>query len=272
MENKKIGFIGAGNMAAAMVGGLISNGHPADLIYVSNPTAQKREYFAKQYHVNVLEENTKLTTICDVIVLSIKPNSVQSVCHEIRNQWPSTTLIISIAAGITIDLLEKWLHNQAAIVRSMPNTPAMVNAGATGLYANAKVNAAQKDLAESIFRAIGIVQWVDVEEKLDVITALSGSGPAYLFYIMEAMQETAQSLGLSAETAQLFTEQMVLGTARLSLASDKSIKELRDSVTSPKGTTAAALDVLQTQQVQAIFHEAMSAACARAKSLAKEQQ
>lgn len=180
--------------------------------------------------------------------------------------------MISVAAGIREENLQTGLGGYVAIVRCMPNTPALIGAGATALYANSYVDAKQHQLAESILRAVGITLWLENENDMDAVTALSGSGPAYFFLVIEALQAAGEKLGLSSETARLLTLQTAFGAARMALESSHSAEKLRQQVTSPGGTTAAALNVLEKEKLRDIFMHALEAACLRSKELAQEAQ
>jgi pyrroline-5-carboxylate reductase len=202
------------------------------------------------------------------VVLAVKPQILQAVCQEIEPAIKQTrALIISIAAGITESSLANWLGKDTAIVRTMPNTPAMLQSGATVLHGNANTSPEQKDIAESILRAVGITRWLDTEKQIDVATALSGSGPAYYFLFMEAMTRAGIDMGLSEETAHLLTLQTALGAARMAMESNDLPEELRKKVTSPGGTTEAAINHLQHQHFEDIVSQAMQAAKRRSEEL-----
>lgn len=270
MQNHMIGFIGAGSMASSLIGGLIADGFPADKIWASEPQLDKIQELQKQFKINCTQSNQEAANNAEVLIFAVKPQILKKVAAEvapiIAKKCP---LIISIAAGIREPDLRRWLDGPAAIVRCMPNTPALIQSGATALYANPNVSQSQKSLAESILRAVGITVWVNDEEQLDTVTALSGSGPAYFFLMMEALESAAVELGLPQESARLLTQQTALGSARMALESSESVGELRQRVTSPGGTTEAALRVLLEGNANSLFGKALNAAKQRAQVLGK---
>ncbi len=269
MQQPSIGFIGAGNMARSLISGLLKDGYDPTRIWASNPHQTVVNALIAQLGIQAHHDNKKVATACDIWVLSVKPQHMQGLAETLAQQCQtSRPLIISIAAGITLASLNHWLGGNIAIVRSMPNTPALVGCGASALLANKQVTTAQKAIAESILRAVGVIQWVDKEAHIDTATALSGSGPAYVLYLMEAMQKAGEELGLSAGCAKLFTLQTALGAARMALDSNCSLAELRQQVTSPGGTTAAGIEQLDKHQVNSHIEEAVAAAKARAAELA----
>lgn len=265
---EKIGFIGGGNMAQSLIGGLIASDVPAVAIHVSEPDETRRQQLQIDFGIHTSANNLTTTEQCDVIVFAVKPQLMKEVVSNIK----STTdkLFISIAAGIETSAIENWLGQPAAIVRTMPNTPALVKSGATGLFANPNVSATQKESAESILRAVGLTLWVEREELLDAVTALSGSGPAYLFLVMEAMEQAGIELGLSPTDARLLTVQTAFGASKLALEINEDPAVLRKRVTSPGGTTERAVQVLQENQLHKIFQQALTAARDRARELAEQ--
>ncbi|NRB37797.1 MAG: pyrroline-5-carboxylate reductase [Pseudomonadales bacterium] len=273
MSSPHIAFIGSGNMARAIMGGLINNGFDASNISATGRSQAKLDQLKTELGIQVTTDNNAVIAQADVVILAIKPQQMQAVCLEIQAAVEQKKpLIISIAAGITIPMIQNWLSPTLSIVRCMPNTPSLVQCGASGLFANAACNTEQKKLAESLLQATGIVTWVDKEHLMDAVTAVSGSGPAYFFLVMEAMQEAGVKLGLSPETAKQLTLQTALGAAKMAQASDVETTELRKRVTSPGGTTAAALGVFEQQGLKASFELALKAADNRSKSLAKEME
>jgi pyrroline-5-carboxylate reductase len=266
-----IAFIGAGNMASAIVGGLIEQGFAPSTIWASDPYQESLNRLQAATSVNISQDNNTIIAHADVVVLAVKPQQMREVCTNIKASIQTKNpLVISIAAGITCAMLEQWLGNNTAIVRCMPNTPALVQTSASGLFANAHVSNEQRTCANQLLTAIGIVSWVEKEALLDAVTALSGSGPAYFFLVMEYMMEAGIKLGLDAETAQALTLQTALGAAKMAISSDVDAKELRRRVTSPNGTTEAAIKSFEGDNLQAIFMNALTAADARSKSLAEE--
>jgi len=263
----KLAFIGSGNMATALINGLLADGYPADSITASDQLAEKRENLAGS-GIHTTDDNCDAVSGADVVILAVKPQILQVVCQEIEPAIKqSKALVISIAAGITESSLSNWLGKDTAIVRTMPNTPAMLQSGATVLHANVNTSADQKDIAESILRAVGITLWLDTEKQIDAATALSGSGPAYYFLFMEAMSRAGVDMGLTEETAHLLTLQTALGAARMAMESNDLPEVLRKKVTSPGGTTEAAITHLQNQKFEDIISQAMQAARSRAEEL-----
>ena len=269
-NNKIIGFIGVGNMASSIITGLLANNYKIKNIKISD--VDENLLLARKIQFNGIEgfdNNIELAKVSDVLILAVKPNQIQNVCNEI-NSNTDNKLIISIAAGVRESDINNWLGNNRAIVRAMPNTPALVKSGASGLYANKYASDDDKQLAESVLRAVGLTLWVDDEDKLDIITALSGSGPAYLFLLMEAMTKTAIELGLSKEQAHVLTVQTAVGASKIAEISDDDCKELRKKVTSPNGTTEAAIKIFKNKDFENIVKDAINAAHKRTKEIAKE--
>ncbi len=271
MKNSTIGFIGGGNMAASLIGGIIAGGCQASSIHVSDPSAERREWLAGQFGVNTHDDNDTLVEACAVIVLAVKPQMLRQVCEGIAAQVTARKpLIISVAAGIRIADIERWLGGECALVRTMPNTPALLQSGATGLYANPRVNSSQKELAEGIMRAVGLALWLDDEAQMNAVTALSGSGPAYFFLVIEAMQAAGEKLGLETESARLLALQTAFGAARMALESPDDAATLRRKVTSPGGTTERAIGILEEGDIRGLFERAMQGAAERAAELADQ--
>ena len=271
MTQQQIGFIGGGNMASSLIGGLVSNGYPAEKITVSDLDAEKRTYLSDTFGVTVLEDSASVAALADVLVLAVKPQVMESVAISIRaSVQKKKPVVVSIAAGIRVDALEHWLGEGLAVVRCMPNTPALVKTGATGLYANVQVDDNQKDQVESLLRAVGVTVWVSSENDLDAVTALSGSGPAYFFMVMEALEEAAIAAGLDPKVAQLLTQETALGSAKMALESSESAGVLRQRVTSPGGTTERAIGILEEKGLKDIFHQAVLAAKQRSVELSDE--
>ncbi len=269
MHTMTIGLIGGGNMGQAIIGGLLASGHDPANLWVSDPELEKRVELRARFAINTTQDNAVVVQNADSVILAVKPQMAQAVISDLadvaRQKKP---LIISIMAGITAASLVQWLGEELAIVRCMPNTPALMGCGATGLYANAIVNVEQKNQAEAIMRAVGVTVWFAEEKQLDAVTALSGSGPAYFFRIMELMEATGIELGLSAEAAHLLTLQTAFGAARIALESKESLATLRQRVTSPNGTTERALQVLEAGGIAELFARALRAAKQRSEELA----
>lgn len=268
-KNKTITFIGAGNMARSLIAGLIEDQTPLD-IRVSDPDSDQLQSIKKIWpDVETFTDNAEAIESADIVVFAVKPQIMQKVCEPLQSTIQSQNpLVISIAAGVSIDNMSNWLgSNSLPIVRCMPNTPALVQSGMTGLYANDQVTPEQHDLAENILRAVGSTLWLADEDKLDAVTAVSGSGPAYFFLVMEAMQEAAKKLGLSAEEARLLVLQTAFGASKLALESSDDAAILRQRVTSKGGTTEAALKKLMDGGLSELFDEALKAASDRSKEL-----
>jgi len=269
LNSSKIGFIGAGNMAASLIKGLLTSGFQANQLWAVDIDADRLAHIVASTGINS-GSNADLANL-DVIVLAVKPQAMAAVCVELKKTLVnSDCLLISVAAGINLPHLQKWLGAERAIIRCMPNTPALVGKGATALFANKLVASSQKQLAAEILSAVGISVWVQHEEDIDSVTALSGSGPAYFFLLMEAMQSTAITMGLDADTARQLTYQTALGAAALALDSKESTSELRRKVTSPGGTTEQAIKTFETGGLRMLVDKALSAARQRSVELAEE--
>jgi pyrroline-5-carboxylate reductase len=265
-----LAFIGAGNMARAIIGGLISNGYPADHIWASEPDLSRLADLAAQ-GLHTTSDNNLAVASADLVVLAVKPQVLKSVAQDIAESTQThKPLIVSIAAGIMSSSIDQWLGGNIAIVRCMPNTPALVQTGASGLYANPQVSAEQRLQAETVMQATGIAIWVEQESQLDAVTAVSGSGPAYYFLVMESMIEAGKKLGLSEDTATQLTLQTALGAAKMAASSDVDPAELRRRVTSPKGTTEQAILRFIEGGLPDLFDTAMQACNDRSVELADE--
>ncbi|MCP4595193.1 pyrroline-5-carboxylate reductase [Neptuniibacter sp.] len=265
-----LAFIGAGNMARAIIGGLIANGYPAEKIWASEPQEDRLSDLAEQ-GLKTTTENNEAVREADVVVLAVKPQVLKAVAEDIAPAvQDSQPLLVSIAAGIMSTSMDRWLGGNTSIVRCMPNTPALVQTGASGLYANTQVTPEQKQQAETILKATGITLWVDEESQLDAVTAVSGSGPAYYFLVMEAMIEAGKKLGLSDEVATQLTLQTAQGAAKMAQSSDVDPAELRRRVTSPNGTTEQAIKRFLDGGLPQLFDEALQACNDRSVELAQE--
>ena len=268
MKTTSIGFIGGGNMAHSLIGGLLADGCDPHTLWVAEPHPEQLESLRQRFGVHTSSDNGVVAEQVRVVVLAVKPQVLREVALQlavaVQRYKP---LIISIAAGVRESDLCRWLGGTVAVVRSMPNTPALVRCGATALFANAWVSPAQKQLAESILRAVGLTIWVDDERLLDSVTALSGSGPAYFFLVMEALEQAGIGLGLKPGQARLLTLQTAFGAAKMALESADSPAVLRARVTSPGGTTETALAVLQAGELETLFTRALEAARQRAREL-----
>jgi pyrroline-5-carboxylate reductase len=271
MTDSRLAFIGGGNMARSLIGGLIADGWDPGRIRVADPDPQQTDRLAQRFSVTTTQDNHTALEQADAVVLAVKPQAIKAVVDElaatIAAQRP---LVISIAAGIRATALRGWLGKDTAIVRTMPNTPALVQSGATALFANPAVSEEQRNLAESVLRAVGLTLWVDDEDLMDAVTALSGSGPAYFFLFMEALQDAGTDLGLPVETARLLTLQTAFGAAKMALESTEDAATLRQRVTSPGGTTERALDYLRQHGFEETVLGALRAAAERSRALAAE--
>ena len=265
---RKIAFLGGGNMATSLVGGLVESGHPPAAIVVSEPVAEKRRDLAERFAVGVTADNREAAVASDVAVLAVKPQDMAEVvtgtAEAMRERRP---LVVSIAAGTRIGRILEWLGYPAPVVRTMPNTPALLGCGATALFANEAVTDEQRDAAETILQSAGIALWVDDEGLLDAVTAVSGSGPAYYFLLMEHMIRTGERLGLTASQARALTLQTALGAARMALESGRTPEELRVGVTSPGGTTARALELFGEGGFGELVERALTGARDRSREL-----
>jgi pyrroline-5-carboxylate reductase len=273
MNIQKIGFIGGGNMASSLLSGLIASGHSPQHLWVSDINPETLKTLAKNLNVNTSASNDELINAVDVVVLAVKPQTLCSVAKSSATLiQQKKSLVVSIAAGISQHSLSQWLGADTAIVRCMPNTPALVLTGATALHANAQVNAEQHDLAENIMRSVGIALWVNDESELDAVTAVSGSGPAYYFLLMEAMEKAALELGLNEVTARLLVQQTALGAAKIALESSESPEQLRKRVTSPGGTTQQAIETFEKGGFTKLVSKALHAARDRSIEMSKQSE
>lgn len=267
----KISFIGGGNMATSLIGGLLAQGINPQQVSVSDPSEEQQAKLKKDFAIATFGDNNAAIKDADVVVIAVKPQVMQQVIEPLKEQLAEQQpLIISIAAGITIDSIQTWVGDQHAVVRCMPNTPSLIQLGASGLFANSNTSDEQKKLAENILSAVGIVEWVDQEKLIDAVTAVSGSGPAYYFLMMEAMINAGEKLGLDKETAAKLTMQTALGAAQMALSSDVDVAELRRRVTSPNGTTEQAINSFENDQLRDVVERALNAADKRSEELAKE--
>ncbi len=270
MDRFSLSFIGAGNMATSLVGGLVADGFPAQRISVADIDDAAVDRLVGQHGVRAAGDNVAAVRGADVVVLAVKPQVLRDVAREIApavaEQRP---LILSIAAGIRMADLERWLGDGVALVRAMPNTPALVQSGVAALVANERVSPQQREAAESILRAVGIALWLDDEALLDAVTAVSGSGPAYFFLLIELLQEAAHSLGLPADTGRILALQTAFGASKMALESSEDAATLRQRVTSPGGTTERALAVLEEGGLRELFLRALRAARDRSRELSE---
>jgi len=269
----KIAFVGGGNMAAALIAGLAGKVAPGANIHVVDPNPASLEKLHAQHGVSTAAVADAAVAEAEVIVLAVKPQSMREVAGQLLPLLQAAErqpLLLSIAAGIRAADLSRWLGGYGAIVRTMPNTPALIGQGVTGMVASAGVSAAQREAADRIMKAVGQTVWLDDEAQIDPVTAVSGSGPAYVFYFIEAMQQAALEMGLTAEQGTQLAIATFTGAAQLAAQSDEPVSVLRERVTSKGGTTYAALASMESSGVKAAIITALKAAAARGKELGDE--
>ncbi|MEA3195075.1 MAG: pyrroline-5-carboxylate reductase [Betaproteobacteria bacterium] len=265
----KITFLGGGNMAGALIGGLIARGSDARSISVIEMSPAAREKLGARYPVHLSTAPDAAMQGAEVLVVAVKPQDMKAALASVAG-FPKEKLIVSVAAGITLKTLSRWLGGHRKIVRCMPNTPALIGAGITGLYASPEVEKSEREKAETILRAVGDVVWMPEERLLDPVTAVSASGPAYVFWFIEQLAASAEKLGIPKDAALKLAKQTVLGAAQLASASPDSPETLRKNVTSKGGTTEAALKVFDQEKLAERFARAVAAASKRGEELGKE--
>lgn len=271
MTFPRVAFIGGGNMARSLIGGLVRQGAPPERIAVAEPNDGLRAALARDFDVAVHTDGSAAAEAAEVIVLAVKPQVMRPVCESLRTVVQRNgALIVSIAAGIRMDQLDAWCGGNVAIVRSMPNTPALIGAGASGLCANARTTAAQRRGAETVLGAAGLTVWIDAESQMDIVTALSGSGPAYFFLLVEALEDAAVAQGLPREAARQLATQTAFGAGRMLREDGETAAVLRERVTSPGGTTQAALERFAARGLRDIVADAVTAATQRGRELAAQ--
>ena len=264
-----IAFIGGGNMARSLVGGLVARGTPPATIRIAEPMAPLRDALQADFGVIATADGSEAVIGATTWVLAVKPQVLRNVCEALAAQAQGTRpLVVSIAAGITGAQIERWLGGDIAVVRCMPNTPALLGAGVTGLHANAQVDAVGLSIAETLLSAAGATVWIEDEAQMDAVTAVSGSGPAYVFLLAEAMQAAALAEGLPAAAARILVLQTVLGAARMLTEGDVDAAEQRRRVTSPNGTTQAAIEAFEAGDFRGLVARAIQAATERSRALA----
>ncbi|AWK14918.1 pyrroline-5-carboxylate reductase [Candidatus Fukatsuia symbiotica] len=272
MKNRNITFIGAGNMARAIISGLITSGYPATQISVCAPSVDKRNALSEEFNITNSSDNIAQAQQAEVIVLAVKPQVMVEVCQSLQGKKIdfSSKLILSIAAGIGISRFYALLGDKLNIIRIMPNTPASVGKGMSGLFAPTYVNQADRDFTERLLRSIGEICWLENEQDINKVIAAAGSAPAYFFLLMEAMQQQAIKQGFNEATARLLVQQAASGATALVEANPQlPLSKLREQVTSKGGTTAAALQVFEEQDLSGIVSRAMQAATIRAEEMEK---
>lgn len=268
MKQQKLTFIGTGNMAWAIIQGLLKSGYPAAQIIACNKSNITRRNELQAVGIATQFTNREAVEQADVVILAVKPQMMAEVCAEFADIDFSQKNVISVAAGISVARLEQLLPSAKNIIRTMPNTPALIGEGLTGLFAKPQVNSTACQFAEQLMSAVGKCYWVDEEEKINQIIAITGSSPAYFFRFMEAMQHSAEKMGFSAEDARFLVQQAALGSTKLvQAAPEVPLSQLRENVTSKGGTTAKALEVFEQQGLEQIIEQAMQAAINRAKEM-----
>ena len=271
MQNKTvIGFIGAGNMGYALIKGLINSGYPSENIKACDANEDLLQKRSKEFGINTYIDNAELLKACDVVVLAVKPQVLTKVCTGLRDSIKPNHLVISIVAGIRANDINRWLGGEFALVRSMPNTPALMQQGITGMFANKLVSDEQKSIVSTILSTVGQCFWVKEENLIDAITAISGSGPAYFFLLMQSLTQAAIALGLDKETASALSVQTAYGASTMAVESGENPQALRQNVTSPNGTTQAAIESFQDQNFEGIIATATRAAYDRARKISIE--
>lgn len=271
IDIRRLAFVGGGNMAAALIGGLIRRGLPSERIAVADPSAEQLQRLVREYGIKTAADNAAAAQGAEVVVLAVKPQQMRAVALGLAPHLATVKpLLMSVAAGIPHAALARWFGGGIPVVRTMPNRPALNGFGATGLYAPASVGAAHRALAESIMGAVSATVWVEHESQMDTVTALSGSGPAYFFLFMEALEAAAHERGLPNDVAHKLTLETAFGAAQMARQSGGSLALLREQVTSQGGTTSAALAVLNAAGLHAIVAHAVAAADRRSAELAAE--
>jgi pyrroline-5-carboxylate reductase len=269
VSSSLVGFIGAGNMARSLAGGLVNNGWDRARLLLADPDAGQRQGVEQALGLRTTADNAEVAASADVLVLAVKPQVLGAVARGLAGAVQTKRpLVVSIAAGVRIDDLARWLGGAVPIVRAMPNTAALIGSGASGMFANELVTTPMRDQAEAILRAVGVAVWVENESLIDTVTALSGSGPAYFFLMMEALEQAAIREGLDPKTARLLTLETAFGAAKMALEGSEEPALLRRRVTSPGGTTEQAVKVLEDGGIRRLFHDAVQAAIRRARELA----
>jgi pyrroline-5-carboxylate reductase len=274
MTNKRLAILGAGNMGRALIGGLLRSGTRPEQISVGEPIAAAREVLARDLGITASADNLAAVSGAAVVVLAVKPQDAAAVLTALAGRWGAQgpPLLISVAAGLRVATLQSWCGPGVAVVRAIPNRPALVGAAATGLFAPPRVAASQRATAEQVFKSVGEVVWVATEDALDVVTALSGSGPAYFFLLAELMAEAAERLGLEGPAARRLAAATLYGSGLLAHGGDADLTRLRAEVTSRGGTTEAALRVLEDAGLRASVARALEAATQRGRELAASHQ
>lgn len=270
-EQRKIGFIGAGNMTQSIVGGMIQSGYPASSIHLSNPSPEKLEKMQKSYGVNISQDNVATAQAVDVLVLAVKPQLMADVCAHLKAHVPNLDqkLIVSIAAGVRFDKYRQYLGADIKMIRVMPNTPSLVGEGMSGLVTDGRASDADQNYIEHAFNGVGTTLWVADEDQLDILGAVAGSGPAYFFEFMASLQKAAVKLGFDSQKAREMVQQTALGAAKMATESPLELAELRKQVTSKGGSTAKGVEVYQAADIDQTSAQAVAAAVKRNQEMAE---
>lgn len=270
-QASRIVFIGAGNMASAIFGGMLDSGYPAEAIVATSRSQEKRDDISQRYGIRTMQDNLAAVQEADVVILAVKPQMMRDLCLSLREAVQvRRPLVVSVAAGLDAATLDGWLGGGLALIRCMPNTPSLVGAGVSGLYANDRVSDGERQLVTELLTSVGLVEWVDQETQLEAVTAISGSGPAYFFLFMESLEAAGIELGLPAESARRLALQTAFGAAKMARESEFDPAELRRRVTSPNGTTERAINAFEEAGLRDIVGRATQACAERARELSRE--
>ncbi|WP_351088448.1 pyrroline-5-carboxylate reductase [Shewanella sp. S1-49-MNA-CIBAN-0167] len=270
MTQAKVCFIGAGNMTRSIISGLVTHGYPSDLIHATNPSKGKLDALQQDFAIEVSHDNHAAAKAAEVIVLSVKPQLMASVCEDLSSLDLADKLIITIAAGIPASRYPVYFKQPIKLIRTMPNTPTQIGYGMTGIYADDSISAEHKAICETLMQSGGKVVWVDKEAELDQVIALAGSSPAYFYLFIESMIASGVNMGMAEDKARLLAEQAALGAAQMVIQNQQlSVTELRQNVMSKGGTTARAVETLQQGGLVELVDQAMTNCVARAQEMAK---
>ncbi len=270
LDQYHIGFLGGGNMAESLIGGLHKSGVEGGQITVFDPVEPRVRELKQRYGVAGAKNSSELAGKSDICIAAVKPQIMREALLSAKTAIKSRRpLLISIAAGISVKSIERWTENACSVIRVMPNTPALIQMGASALFSSSTATASERSVAETIVGAVGIAVWVDQEFRIDTVTALSGSGPAYFFYMMEALQKAAENHGLDAATARKLCIQTALGAAKLAQSSEQSLEQLRNNVTSPGGTTERGIEKMQQHNFESMIDDTLEAAKQRSAELSE---
>ncbi len=273
IKHQKIAFVGGGNMAQCLIQGLVKSGYPKTLIFVSTPHQEKVDLLKNKFGINGTTDNVAFVKDAEIVVLAVKPQVMAGVLNELNSKISdfSNKLIISIMAGVTINRIGSLLNGASRVIRVMPNTPALIGYGMAGIYASENATKDDKEYASELLGSVGKIVYVDSEQAIDAITAISGSAPAYFFYFMECLAKKAMAYNFSEKDARAIIEQVALGSAEMVLRNqDKTLEELRAAVTSKGGTTYEALKVFSEENLEETVSKALDACCKRANEMAKQ--